>query len=66
MLEIIGKEIVGSAIKVHMALGPGLLESAYEVCLSYELATRGFRVDRQLPLPVTYYGSSTFRVEFAR
>ncbi len=55
MLEIIGKEIVDSAIKVHMALGPGLLESAYEVCLSYELATRGFRVDRQLPLPVTYY-----------
>jgi GxxExxY protein len=51
--EITGM-VVDSAMKVHTALGPGLLESTYEVCLAYELSTRGLRVQRQLALPVIY------------
>jgi GxxExxY protein len=46
--------IIGSAIAVHRELGPGLLESAYEACLSYELTQAGLKVDRQKPLPVRY------------
>jgi GxxExxY protein len=53
--EISG-QIVDAAMKVHSALGPGLLESAYEACLSYELSKRGLRVQRQAELPVTYEG----------
>lgn len=49
-----GYDIVGAAIDVHKALGPGLLESAYEACLAEELGRRGCRVDRQLALPVVY------------
>jgi len=41
---------------VHRELGPGLLESAYEACLAYELAERGLAVERQKPLPVKYRG----------
>jgi GxxExxY protein len=48
--------IVDSAMKVHTALGPGLLESAYEACLIYELQKRGFKVERQVELPVIYEG----------
>jgi GxxExxY protein len=44
--------IIGAAIEVHRELGPGLLESAYEACLAYELAKRGRRVSRQVPLPI--------------
>ena len=40
-IEIVAKEIVDSALKVHMALGPGLLESAYQACMAYELGQRG-------------------------
>lgn len=47
-------EIVDAAIKVHSALGPGLLEKAYEVCLAHELRARGLRVSCQLALPVRY------------
>ena len=46
--------IIGAAIEVHRELGPGLLESAYEVCLKHELELRGLRVERQLDLPVLY------------
>jgi len=46
--------IIGAAIKVHRALGPGLLESAYEACLVFELAEAGLKVERQKPLPVVY------------
>ena len=46
--------VIGSAIEVHRALGPGLLESAYEACLAYELGRRGLRVERQKPVPLTY------------
>lgn len=46
--------IIGSAIAVHKSLGPGLLESAYEACLAFELADRGLSVERQKALPVVY------------
>ncbi len=46
--------IIGSAIEVHRILGPGLLESAYEECLYYELTGKGFEVFRQKPVPVIY------------
>jgi len=49
-------QIVDAAIKVHSALGPGLLESAYEACLAFELSRRGLRVQRQAELPVRYDG----------
>lgn len=48
--------IIGGAIEVHKALGPGLLESAYEECLAVELAERGLNVVRQVPIPVFYKG----------
>jgi GxxExxY protein len=50
------KTIIGAAIEVHRALGPGLLESAYEECLCEELKLRGIPFERQKPLPVTYKG----------
>ena len=46
--------IIGAAIEVHRGLGPGLLESAYEACLIYELRLRGINVKAQQPLPVFY------------
>jgi GxxExxY protein len=46
--------IVDAAVKVHMALGPGLLESAYEAVLAYELEQRGLRVTRQQPIQIVY------------
>jgi GxxExxY protein len=49
-------EIIDAAIKVHRALGPGLLESSYEVCLEHELTVRGLRVERQVPVPIVYEG----------
>lgn len=48
--------IVNCAFKVHMALGPGLLESCYETCLEYELKKRGLFVERQKPLSIHYDG----------
>ena len=50
----ISKKIIGAAIEVHKALGPGLLESAYETCLERELTERGLSVERQAELPVVY------------
>jgi GxxExxY protein len=52
----IAKEIVDAAYKVHTKLGPGLLESVYEVVLAYELERRGLRVIRQKAIPVVYEG----------
>ncbi len=46
--------IIGSSIKVHTALGPGLLESAYEECLYYELLKSGLKVEKQKALPLIY------------
>jgi GxxExxY protein len=48
------EEIIGAAIEVHRALGPGLLESAYEECLAHELSLAGISFARQVPLPVNY------------
>ncbi len=47
-------EIIGAAIEVHRVLGPGLLESAYEECLAWELNRKGLRVTRQACIPVRY------------
>ncbi|MFW6146757.1 MAG: GxxExxY protein [Thermodesulfobacteriota bacterium] len=52
----LSSEIIGAAIEVHKALGPGLLESAYEECLCRELSLRGFSFERQKILPVEYKG----------
>jgi GxxExxY protein len=54
--EQIATAIVDSAYQVHKKLGPGLLESIYERCLKHELEKRGFRVERQLPVPILYDG----------
>ncbi len=48
--------IILDAIAVHTALGPGLLESAYQACLTYELNARGLKVQTQVPLPINYRG----------
>ena len=49
-------KIIGAAIEVHRALGPGLLESAYAECLAHELAQTGVRFLRQVPVPLVYKG----------
>ena len=55
-LNRLSEIIIGAAIAVHRELGPGLLESAYEACLQFELVGRGLRVERQKELPITYRG----------
>ncbi len=50
----IGEMLLGCAIRVHSALGPGLLESAYEACLLYELEKAGLKATRQVPVPLMY------------
>ena len=50
------EKIIASAIEVHRTLGPGLLESAYEVCLCRELSIRGLKFEKQKPLPISYKG----------
>ena len=52
----LSSKIIGAAIEVHKALGPGLLESAYEECLCHELSLQGLRLERQKPLPIIYKG----------
>ena len=54
MASQLTQEIIGAAIKIHRKLGPGLLESAYEACLAYELQKLGKRVDRQKAVPLFY------------
>lgn len=56
LINAISGQVIEAAIKVHSALGPGLLESAYEACLEYELRKRGLQVLRQVVLPVIYDG----------
>lgn len=61
------REVIGAAIEVHRALGPGLLESAYEQCLCRELTLRHVPFVRQLPLPVEYKGvkvDCSYRLDF--
>jgi GxxExxY protein len=53
-LNQLSHAIIGAAIEVHSRWGPGLLESAYRVCLAYELRKRGFIVQEEQPVPVVY------------
>ncbi len=55
-LEEIGRQIVDAAYEVHKTLGPGLLESAYEACLKYELYSRNIKFLSQMEIPVVYKG----------
>ncbi len=62
----IGGEVLKSAMKVHTSLGPGLLESVYELCLVHELSKSGLKAERQVALPVRYDGleiNGGFRVD---
>jgi GxxExxY protein len=54
----ITQTVIGAAIEVHKALGPGLLESAYEACLCREMALRGVPFERQRELPLSYKGTN--------
>ena len=54
--ESLTRRIIGAAMEVHRALGPGLLESAYAACLAQELTILGIAFQREVPLPVTYRG----------
>src|SRR6478672_8478837 len=65
-LNALTEAVIGAAIAVHRELGPGLLESAYEACLEFELRDRGFDVKRQIELPVHYRGvkvDAGFRID---
>ena len=65
-INTITEAVIGAGIAVHRELGPGLLESAYEACLEYELKQRGIDVKRQLELPVNYRGvkvDAGFRID---
>jgi GxxExxY protein len=53
-LNRLSNETIGAAIEVHRNLGPGLLESAYESCLSWEMRQRGFEIKTQVPIPIRY------------
>lgn len=55
-IEQVFKDVLDCSFKVHSALGPGLLESVYEECLSFELREKGYVVERQKPLRVVYSG----------
>ena len=56
-IELVGKDVVDAAIKVHKSMGSGLLECVYEECMAYELSTnRGLKVARQVDLPIAYDG----------
>jgi GxxExxY protein len=50
------REIIGAAMRVHTALGPGLLESAYRACLCHELELSGWHCQTEVPVPITYRG----------
>lgn len=53
-IEEIFKKVLDCSFQVHTELGPGLLESAYEACLFYELLQSGFQVEKQYPIPIVY------------
>jgi GxxExxY protein len=55
-LEALARVAVDCGFKLHEALGPGLLESVYEVCLCHSLAKRGLQIERQVPVPVRFDG----------
>lgn len=59
-------KIIGCAYKVHLALGPGLLESTYEICMVHELVNCGLKVEQQKALPITYNGiklNAAYRID---
>lgn len=56
LINHITRQIIGAAMRVHTALGPGLLESAYRACLTHELRKQGLRVSSEVGLPVVYQG----------
>ena len=63
----LGRRVIGCAIEVHSALGPGLLESAYERCLGREFLVSGLSFIQQVPLPISYKGVTLdcgYRVDF--
>jgi GxxExxY protein len=65
--EELTEKIIGAAIEVHRALGPGLLESIYQACLAKEFVLRGLKFVEQKPLPVEYKGlrlESGYRLDF--
>ncbi len=66
-LNKITEKIIGIAIDVHRALGPGLLESAYEICMFYDLKQTDMKVERQKHLPILYKGiklDCSYRLDF--
>jgi GxxExxY protein len=58
-VNAISRIVVNSAMRVHTALGPGLLESAYQACLAHELRNQGLTVQAEVPVPVVYEGLSS-------
>ncbi len=61
-LNRLSESIIGAAIEVHKFLGPGLLESVYEICLIEELEQRGLKVQQQVRLPLFYKGEPTKKI----
>ncbi len=55
-LDEIASKVVDAAYKIHKTLGSGLLENAYELCLTHEISQRGLKVQRQVPVPLVYEG----------
>ena len=65
--DLITEKIIGAAIEVHKQVGPGLLESAYQVCLAQEMGLRGIRFEREKPIPLFYKGvmmEQAYRADF--
>jgi GxxExxY protein len=65
--EELTRQIIGAAIEVHKRLGPGLLESIYEICMAYEMTLRGLAFEKQKALTVEYKGmhlESDYRLDF--
>ncbi|MVM38673.1 GxxExxY protein [Spirosoma sp. HMF3257] len=60
----LSSKIINACIEVHRELGPGLLESVYEECLTHELRSRGLYVERQVEIPVMYKGKETSKTFF--
>ena len=56
IFDELSRTVIGLALEVHKQLGPGLLESAYEACLAFELGQAGIEFVRQAPIPLTYKG----------
>ena len=54
--DTLTEQIIGATIQVHRELGPGLLESAYETCLCYELSLNGLQIEKQKVIPISYRG----------